>query len=147
MRFATPCSLLSAHFTLPDGLRKFGRSHQTLFYNLLFRTSAEAAQHLARNPRFVSGRIGIMGVLHTWGRNLIYHPHVHYLVPAGGLAAEEGHTWLASRKNFLLPVKALSKIFRAKFRDALRKTANLDDIPTDVGRRIGLCIANRQATG
>ncbi|MCP5099268.1 MAG: hypothetical protein GY943_27255, partial [Chloroflexi bacterium] len=59
------------------------RSHQKLIYNLLFHASAATTQQLAQNPRWLGGNIGMMGVLHTWGRNLSYHPHVHYLVPAG----------------------------------------------------------------
>jgi hypothetical protein len=121
-------------FTLPEGLRAVARSHPQLIYHLLFRTSAEAAQQLALDPRFVGGQIGMIGVLHTWGRNLAYHPHVHYLVPAGGLA-EDGSTWLPSRKNFLVPVKALSKLVRAKFRDALRKYSCFDDVPVSVWRQ------------
>jgi hypothetical protein len=131
-------------FTLPDELRRLARSHQKLFYALLFRTSASATQKLAYDPRFVGGQIGMVGVLHTWGRNLAYHPHVHYLVPAGGQAADgqtlrrepavrrSGQAWLPASKNFFLPVKALSRIFRAKFRDALRKADCFDDIPTEV---------------
>jgi hypothetical protein len=90
-------------------------------------------QCLAGDERFMGGRMGMVGVLHTWGRNLSYHPHVHYLVPGGGLAAD-GQTWLPARKNFLLPVKALSRIFRAKFRDALRKTAPdcFAEVPAEV---------------
>ena len=118
-------------FTLPEELRRLARSHQKLFYALLFRTSASATQKLAQDPRFVGGQIGMVGVLHTWGRNLAYHPHIHYLVPAGGLAADR-QSWLSASKNFFLPAKALSKIFRAKFRDALRKTDYFDDIPADV---------------
>ena len=68
-------------FTLPAELRELARRHQKLFYSLLFRASAAAAQKLALDPRFVGGKIGMVGVLHTWGRNLSYHPHVHYLVP------------------------------------------------------------------
>ena len=71
-------------FTLPSQLRPFARSHQKLVYDVLFRASAEAAQQLARDPRFVGGTLGLVGVLHTWARDLSYHPHVHYLVPAGG---------------------------------------------------------------
>ena len=76
--------------------------------------------------------MGFVGVLHTWGRNMSYHPHVHYIVPGGGLDTD-GH-WRSCRKSFLLPVKALSVIFRAKFRDALRKAAPdlFADIPPDV---------------
>ena len=108
-------------FTLPSGLRDVVRSNQKRMYNLLFRISAAATQKLARDPRFVGGQIGLIGVLQTWARNLTYHPHVHYLVPTGGLAAD-GQTWLSARKDFLVPVKPLSIIFRAKFRDALQKT-------------------------
>jgi hypothetical protein len=77
-------------FTLPAALNEIVRSNQNLLYNLLFRVSAAAAQHLAQDPRFVGGQIGLVGILHTWGRNLAYHPHIHYLVPAGGLAAGLG---------------------------------------------------------
>lgn len=108
-------------FTLPDELRRVARSNQKLCYDLLFRASADAIQKLAQDSRFVGGRMGMVGVLHTWGRNLSYHPHVHYVTPGGGIA-EDG-SWKPSRANFLLPVKALSRIFRAKFRDALRRRA------------------------
>jgi predicted RNA-binding Zn-ribbon protein involved in translation (DUF1610 family) len=118
-------------FTLPSQLRPFARSHQKLVYDMLFRASAEAAQQLAHDPRFVGGTLGLVGVLHTWARDLSYHPHVHYLVPAGGLG-DDAHTWQPVRKNFLLPVKALSKLFRAKFRDALSKADGFADIPADV---------------
>jgi predicted RNA-binding Zn-ribbon protein involved in translation (DUF1610 family) len=117
--------------TLPSQLRAFARSHQKLVYAVLFHASAEAAQQLACNPRFVGGTLGLVGVLHTWARDLSYHPHVHYLVPAGGLA-DDGTTWRPSRKKFLLPVKALSKLFRAKLRDALCKTDGFADIPAEV---------------
>ena len=118
-------------FTLPSQLRSFARSHQKLVYDALFRASAEAAHQLAQDPRFVGGTLGLVGVLHTWARDLSYHPHVHYLVPAGGLA-DDGQTWLPARKNFLLPVKALSQLFRAKVRDALSQADGFADIPADV---------------
>ena len=116
-------------FTLPEALRPVARSHQNLIYDLLFRASAAATQHLANDPRFIGGQIGMVGVLHTWGRTLIFHPHVHYLIPAGGW---NGQTWLPAREDFLLPVKALSPIFRAKFRDALRDTDCFTTIPAKV---------------
>lgn len=116
-------------FTLPEGLRPVTRSHQTLMYDTLFRTSAAATQLLAHDPRFIGGQIGMVGVLHTWGRTLTFHPHVHYLIPAGGW---DGQTWLVAREDFLLPVKALSPIFRAKFRDALRDTECFTTIPAKV---------------
>jgi len=117
-------------FTLPAGLRDVVRSNQKCMYNLLFRTSAAATQQLACDSRFVGGQIGLIGVLQTWARNLTYHPHVHYLVPAGGLSAD-GQTWLSARKDFFVPVKPLSIIFRAKFRDALQKTDLFDSVPAE----------------
>jgi hypothetical protein len=122
-------------FTLPDELRRVVRSHQKLCYDLLFRTSADTIQKLAQAPRFVGGRMGMVGVLHTWGRNLSYHPHVHYVIPGGGVAGDG--TWSPSRASFLLPVKALSKVFRAKFRDALRKCDpdTFAEIPTEAWQK------------
>jgi Putative transposase/Transposase zinc-binding domain len=107
-------------FTLPEELRALARSHQQMIYNLLFRASAAALQQLAQDPRFVGGRPGMVGVLHTWTRQLLYHPHVHYIV-TGGALTDDGR-WLSARKNFLVPVKALSLIFRAKFRDELKRS-------------------------
>jgi hypothetical protein len=118
-------------FTVPAELREIVRSHQKLLYNLLFRLSAAATQELAQDARFIGGQLGLVGILHTWGRNLAFHPHIHYLVPAGGLATA-GHTWRPARQKFLLPVKALSKIFRGKFRQALVNTPLFARIPTKV---------------
>jgi predicted RNA-binding Zn-ribbon protein involved in translation (DUF1610 family) len=118
-------------FTLPEQLRSLARSHQKLIYNLLFRTSAEALQQLARDPRFVGGQIGMVGLLHTWSRDLNYHPHVHYLVPGGGLSAD-GEQWLSAPKKFLVHVKPLSKLFQAKFRDAFKKVGLFEQIPASV---------------
>jgi hypothetical protein len=115
-------------FTLPTELRAVARSNQKSLYNILFRTSAAALQQLAQDPRFVGGRIGMVGVLHTWARDLSYHPHVHYLVPAGALAPDD-QRWLPARKDFLVHVKPLSILFRAKFRDELKKTALFDLVP------------------
>lgn len=117
-------------FTLPAELRSIARSNQTCIYNLLFRTSAAAAQELARDPRFVGGRIGMVGVLQTWQRDLKFHPHVHYLVPGGGVTNND-RTWTSSRDDFFLHVKPLSVLFRAKFRDALKSTPLFDLVPAD----------------
>jgi len=129
LRLPVPYFMLT--FTLPAGLRELARSHQKLVYNLLFRASAAATQELAGDPRFVGGQIGMIGVLQTWARDLSYHPHVHYLVPGGGLAADQ-QTWLASRADFLVHVRPLSILFRAKFREALRQTALFDQVPAAV---------------
>src|SRR5215217_5023920 len=107
-------------FTLPAELRALARSHQKTIYNLLFRASAAALLQLAQDQRFVGARLGMVGVLHTWTRQLLYHPHVHYIVTGGGLT-DDGR-WRSAPKDFLVPVKALSPIFRAKFRDQLQKS-------------------------
>ena len=128
LRLTVPYFLLT--FTLPEGLRALARQHQKLIYQLLFRASAAATQQLAEDPRYVGGKIGMVGVMHTWGRNLSYHPHIHYLVPAGGWT-EDGE-WVAARQNFLVPVKALGKLLRAKFCSALRKQNCFDEVPPSV---------------
>jgi hypothetical protein len=120
-------------FTLPAELRALARSNQKTIYNLLFRASAAALQQLAQDPRFVGARLGMVGVLHTWTRQLLYHPHVHYIVTGGGLT-DDGR-WRSSRKDFLVPVKALSPIFRAKFRDALKQTQLFTQVPPRVWRK------------
>jgi Putative transposase/Transposase zinc-binding domain len=118
-------------FTLPASLNEVARSHQRLLYDLLFKTSAAATQQLAQAPRWIGGQIGMVGVLQTWGRNLAYHPHIHYLVPAGALT-DEGKEWVPARHNFLLPVRALSKVFRSKLQQALRDTDCYARIPANV---------------
>jgi hypothetical protein len=118
-------------FTLPAGLREISHSNQRLIYNLLFRASAAATQKLAQDSRFLGGQIGLIGVLQTWSRELSYHPHVHYLVPGGGLD-EEDNRWRPARKDFLVHVRPLAILFRAKFRDALKKTNLFVQVPTAV---------------
>ncbi len=107
-------------FTLPGALRKMARSNQRRFYGLLFKAGSQALQKLASDTRYCGGLLGMLAVLHTWGRNLCYHPHVHFIVGGGGLFLDEG-LWLPAKEGFLVPVKALSAIFRAKFRDLLKE--------------------------
>lgn len=123
-----PTPYFMVTFTLPEPLRKLARSHQQVMYKLLFQTAAAALQQLAQDPRFVGGQIGMVGLLHTWGRDLSYHPHLHFLVPGGGLSADGKH-WLASRSAFLVHVRPLGKLFRAKFRAALQKTDLFKQVP------------------
>jgi hypothetical protein len=115
-----PVPYFMVTFTLPEELRALARSHQKLIYHLLFRASSAALLKLAHDPRFVGGKVGLVGVLHTWTRQLLFHPHVHYIVTGGGL--RDDGCWKFSRPDFLVPVKALSRIFRAKFRDELKKS-------------------------
>jgi putative transposase/transposase-like zinc-binding protein len=118
-------------FTVPAGFNEVTRSYQRLLYDLLFKTSAAATQQLVQDPRWIGGQVGMVGVLHTWGRNLAYHPHIHYLVPAGAWKDTEKR-WVPARHNFLLPVRALSRVFRGKFQQALRHTACYTRIPANV---------------
>jgi len=115
-------------FTLPAELRMVAYRHQREVYNLLFRASATALTELARDPRFLGAQIGLVGVLQTWTRDLRYHPHIHYLVPGGGLA-DDGRTWVTAKADFLVHVKPLAALFRAKLRAALRQNALWSEIP------------------
>src|SRR5215207_10146340 len=108
-------------FTLPSELRAIARQQPETLYPLLFRTSAAALQQLAHDPRFLGGQSGMLGVLQTWTRDLRYHPHVHYLVPSLALAPD-AKRWLVGKSDFLVHVKPLGELFRAKFRAGLRQT-------------------------
>jgi hypothetical protein len=119
-------------FTVPETLRPFLRSHQRLGYHAMFHASSEALKRLAKDERFIGTDLpGFTGVLHTWGRQLQYHPHIHYIVPGGGLSADRT-TWLPSRANFFVPVKALSPIYRALFKAEMRQAGLLEDINPQV---------------
>ena len=114
-----PCPYYFITFTLPAELRPLARSHQSTVYDLLLREAAAALQHLADDPKWVGAKLGILAVLHTWSRDLSYHPHVHLLATAGGLT-DQGEAWRKpAHSRFLVPGYALSTIFRAKVRDAL----------------------------
>ena len=105
-------------FTLPRELSALALGNKRIIYDLLYRASAEAMLELARDPSHLDAEIGFLGVLHTWGQNLEHHPHVHYIVPAGGLATS-GSKWVSGSDRFFLPVVALSRVFRGKFTAAL----------------------------
>ena len=107
-------------FTLPQELRGFARLHQKQFYALLMQSAAHALLKLAADPHYVGGLVGVMAVLHTWGSNLAYHPHVHCLVTGGGVSADR-QTWLPARDDYLVPVKVLSKLFRGMVLDQVRR--------------------------
>jgi hypothetical protein len=115
-----PVNYFLVTFTVPEGFRRWIRSHPSRGYDLLLAASAQALQDLAQNPKRLGATLGMLGVLHTWTRTLEYHPHVHYLVPGGGLGLDQCQ-WIASRPQFLLPVKALSDRCRNLFRAALQK--------------------------
>jgi hypothetical protein len=118
-------------FTLPAQLRAVARQHPRRLYALLFRSSATALQQLAADRRFLGGQIGMVGVLQTWTRDLRYHPHIHYLVPAGAFAAAEGR-WVPAKGRFLVHVKPLAKLFRGKMRAGLQQLKLGAPVPPEV---------------
>jgi hypothetical protein len=122
-------------FTLPEELRALARSNQKHVYGMMFRASAQALKELANDRRHLGGSIGMEGVLQTWSRDMTYHPHIHYLMPGGALSPD-GTSWIKTRyKDWLVPVKALSKLFRGKLRSMLRRTGLTDKIPRKVWRK------------
>jgi hypothetical protein len=133
-------------FTLPSELRDLAYRHQRLMYNLLFRASASALQQLAADPRFVGGQIGMLGVLQTWTRDLRYHPHIHYLVPAIALASD-GRFCHPRNPGFLVPVHALAVLFRAKLRAALRQTAYSAEVGAEVWTKPWVVDCRRVGSG
>ena len=119
-------------FTVPEQLRPFMRKNQRVAYSALFKTSSDSIKKLALDQHYIGADLpGFFGVLHTWGRTLQYHPHIHYVVPGGALSSSDGR-WHPSATDFYLPVQALAKIFRAKFRDEMIDAGLFDQIPSQV---------------
>ena len=105
-------------FTLPTSIGDIAYQNKAVIYDLLFRASAETMLTIAADPRHLGARIGITSVLHTWGSTMTHHPHVHMIVPGGGIS-RDGSRWIAKRPNFFLPVRVLSKLFRRLMIDKL----------------------------
>ena len=120
-------------FTLPSELRSIARQHQKAVLCALMQTAVSALQTLAAEPRFASGRLAILAVLHTWSRALVWHPHLHCLVPAVSVASDR--TWRRIHDRFLVPVKALSSVFRARFVKRLRATLPGVRIPQKIWQK------------
>ena len=106
-------------FTLPHDLSALVLQNKKLLYDLLLRTSAETLLEIAADSKHLGAQIGFLSILHTWGQNLLHHPHVHCVIPAGGLAPD-GSRWIHTRPGFFLSVRVLSKVFRGKFSEALK---------------------------
>ena len=109
-----PVEYFHVVFTVPQLVAPLALRNQRLVYGILFRAAAETLLRIAADPRHLGARIGFLAVLHTWGQNLHHHPHLHCVVSGGGIAADERH-WISCRRQFLFPVKVLSRLFRAKF--------------------------------
>jgi hypothetical protein len=120
--------LLSTHyfhivFTIPDILNQLALRNQREVYSILFKACSETLLELALDKKYLGAKIGFISILHTWGQNLMDHPHIHCIVPGGGLAPDE-RSWISTRKEFLIPVRVLSRLFRGKFLAYLKGSYN-----------------------
>jgi hypothetical protein len=121
-RLLLPVPYFLVTFTVPEALRDLLRSHMQLGLDLLFACSAQALQDLAANPRRLGAQLAMLGVLHTWSRTLIFHPHIHLLVPGGGLSPDQ-RRWVPGRPQFLLHHRALGQRVRTLFQQGLQRQA------------------------
>ena len=115
-----PTRYVHVVFTLPHLLAPLALQNKKVLYDLLFRASAQTLLEVARHPRHLGAEIGFFSVLHTWNQKLEHHPHVHCVVPAGGLSPDH-QRWLNSRRRFFLPIPVLARVFRGKFVAALKQ--------------------------
>lgn len=115
-------------FTLPHQLAPLAFHNKKIVYDLLFRASAATLLEIAADPKYLGAEIGFLSVLHTWGQNLLHHPHVHCVVPAGGLCPDHQHWVQPTCSRFFLPVKALSRVFRGKFVGGLKQAFQRGDL-------------------
>lgn len=107
-------------FTIPNDLNDLALRNKNEMYSLLFKASAETLKELASDPKHLGANIGFISVLHTWGQNLMDHPHIHCIVTGGGLSLNN-KKWISSKKNFFIPVKVISSLFRGKFMYYLKR--------------------------
>jgi hypothetical protein len=112
------CPYFHVVFTLPEEIAAIAYQNKAVVYNLLFAATAETLGTIAADPKQLGAEIGFFAVLHTWGQNLIHHPHLHCVVPGGGLSPD-GERWIACRPGFFLPVRVLSRFFRRRFLELL----------------------------
>ena len=115
-----PTEYFHVVFTLPEPIAAIAFYNQELVYDILFHATAETLLTIAATPNVWAWTLGFFAVLHTWGQNLHFHPHLHCVVPGGGLSPDH-ERWISGRRRFLLPVKVLSRLFRRLFLDALEK--------------------------
>jgi len=121
-----PIEYFHVVFTLPSELNHLALLNQRLLYDLLFRSACETLTELAQDPKHLGATVGVIGILHTWGQNLMDHPHVHCIVTGGGLSSDG--TWIPCRRAFFLPIRVMSALFRGKFLDLLKDYFKKDDL-------------------
>jgi hypothetical protein len=114
-------------FTVPQHIAAIALQNKEVVYNILFRATAETLRTIAADPRHLGAKIGFFAVLHTWGSAVTHHPHLHCVVPGGGIAPD-GTRWISCRPNFFLPVAVLARLFRRLFLDYLQQAFNADDL-------------------
>ena len=119
-REVLPTNYFHVVFSVPHELNVFALENPSAFYNLLFTASSASALEMAANPERLGAEVGMIAILHTWGQNLLLHPHIHCVVPAGGPSLDH-QQWISSRYRFFLPVKALRRLFRGKFIAGLKR--------------------------
>jgi Putative transposase/Transposase zinc-binding domain len=140
-----PCPYFMLTFTIPEELRPLAMFQPEKVYDAMMTAAAESLKALAKDPRHVGAdRLGFTSILHTWGRQMQFHPHVHMVVPGGGLNADESE-WMNSRIDFFVPVRALSRIFRGKLLALLDNDGLGDQIPDGV--RTEPWVVHSQAAG
>ena len=122
-----PIQYFHVVFTIPSELNHLVSMNRKVMYDLLFRSVSETLMELAHNPKHLGARIGAIGLLHTWGQNLMDHPHIHCIVTGGGLSSD-GNRWVSCRKGFFIPVRVMSALFRGKFLDQLKKCFPSNDL-------------------
>jgi len=125
-----PVGYFHVVFTLPHELNRLALREPRLVYDLLFQSAAQTLKEFGRDPKHLGGDLGITAVLHTWGQNLSQHVHLHCVV-TGGALAKDGSRWIPARPKFLFPVKALSRVFRGKYLDALHRAFDQGKLPPD----------------
>ena len=107
-------------FTVPEEIAAIAYQNKEVVYDILFRATSETLRTIAADPKHLGAEIGFFAVLHSWGQNLMFHPHLHCVVPGGGLSPD-GQRWIACRRSFFLPVRVLSRRFRRLFVESLEK--------------------------
>ncbi len=122
-----PVGYFHVVFTVPQEIAAITFQNKAALYAILFRAVAETLHKLAADPRHLGAEIGFIAVLHSWGQNLHYHPHIHCIVPGGGLSFDQSR-WVACRPNFFLPVRVLSQLFRRLFLEQLRQAYDLGQL-------------------
>jgi len=121
-----PIEYFHVVFTLPSELNRLALLNQRVLYDLLFRSASETLMELAQDPKHLGATVGVIGILHTWGQNLMHHPHLHCIVTGGGLSSDG--TWKPCLRGFFLPVRVMSALFRGKFLDLLNRCFESDDL-------------------